>query len=116
VGDTVIDLATRKLELNPNDLIALSRIAIAYANKGTKDKAVDAIETIAEVDPEDGMALYNCAGAYSVLGMKEEALRLFTISLEKGTANLIEWIENDPYLDPIRTDPEFRQALENFSV
>ncbi len=115
-GDMVIDLAMRKLELNPNDLMALSRIAIAYANKGMRDKAVDAIGRIAEVDPEDGMALYNCAGASSVMGMKTEAIRFLRISLEKGTTNLIEWVERDPYLDPIRSDPEFNRTLEKFTA
>jgi tetratricopeptide (TPR) repeat protein len=115
-GRVVIDLAAHKLDLNPNDLMALSRMAIAYANKGMEKKAVDAINTITELDPEDGMALYNCSGAYSVLGMKEEALRLFAISLEKGTTNLIEWVDNDPYLDPMRGDPEFNRIRERFSV
>ncbi|UCF04500.1 MAG: protein kinase [bacterium] len=113
-ADKVIDIAVRKLEVNPNDLLALSRIAIAYVNTGKRVEALEAIHRIEEIDPEDGMALYNCAGAYNMLGMKEEALAALKSSLEKGATNLVEWIDGDPYLDSIRDDREFRDILSKF--
>ena len=115
-GDKVIELTLRKLEVNPKDLLAMSRMAISYGQRGESGKTLEAITKIVEIDPHDGMALYNCAGAYAGIGKREEALTCLKSSLEKGTMNVIEWIESDPNLDPIRDDPRFREILSKFNV
>ena len=115
-GDKVIELTLCRLEVNPKDLLAMSRMAISYAHRGESEKALEAIIKIVEIDPHDGMALYNCACAYAGIGKKEEALACLKSSYEKGTMNVIEWIESDPNLDPIRDDPRFREIFSKFSV
>jgi len=115
-GDKVIELTLRRLEVNPKDLLAMSRMAISFAHRGESGKTLEAITKIVEIDPHDGMALYNCACAYAGIGKKEEALNCLISSYEKGTMNVIEWIESDPNLDPIRADPRFREIISKYSV
>jgi len=115
-GSKVIELSFRKLELNSNDVIARSRMAIAYANKGMKKESLAELEKIKEIDPEDGMALYNCAGAYSILGIKDKGLESLQAAIEKGTSTFIEWVEHDPYLDPLRDIPEFQNMMKKLGV
>jgi serine/threonine protein kinase len=115
-GAKVVELATRKLEVNPNDLLALGRLAIAYANKGMKDRAIDAINSIMMIGPEDGISLYNGTIAYNVLGMQEKALDCLDASLERGTSNLLEWLDRDMYLDTLRDNPRFKEIIAKYGI
>ena len=112
----MIERGLRKLEVNPNDVVVLSRMAVTYACKGRTTEAKEAIRKIMDIDPNDGMALYNCAGASACLGMKENALAYMESALEKGMMNLIEWIEGDPYLESVRDDPRFREIVSKYSL
>ena len=112
----MIDLGTRKLETNPKDVMALSRLAVTYAITGENKKALEAVRRVMQIDPDDGVGLYNCAGTYACLGMKEEALNYLEKASEAGWWKLSEWIQNDPYLESISDDPRFRQILSKHSV
>jgi non-specific serine/threonine protein kinase len=115
-ANKMIELGTRKLEVNPKDVAALSRLALTYAAIGENKKALEATRRVMEIDPDDGVGLYNCAGAYACLGMKEEALNYLEKASEAGWWKLSEWIQNDPSLESIRDDPEFQDILSKHSV
>jgi non-specific serine/threonine protein kinase len=112
----MIELGTRKLEVNPKDEVVLSRLAVTYANMGESKRALDAAKKVMDIDPDDGVVLYNCAGTYACLGMKEEALKYLQKALERGMANIFAWVKGDPYLEPIRDLPEFQEMLSKYSV
>jgi len=112
----MIELGTRKLEVNPKDEVVLSRLAVTYANMGESKRALDAAKKVMDIDPDDGVVLYNCAGTYACLGMKEEALKFLQKALERGMANIFAWVKGDPYLEPIRDVPEFQEMLSKYSV
>lgn len=112
----MIELGTRKLEVNPKDEVVLSRLAVTYANMGENKRALDAAKKVMDIDPNDGVVLYNCACTYACLGMKEEALKYLQKALETGMANIFGWVKGDPYLEPIRDLPEFQEMLSKYSV
>jgi len=112
----MIELGTRKLEVNPKDEVVLSRLAVTYANMGESKRALDAAKKVMDIDPDDGVVLYNCAGTYACLGMKEEALKYLQKALERGMVNIFAWVKGDPYLEPIRDVPEFQEMLSKYSV
>jgi TolB-like protein/Flp pilus assembly protein TadD len=114
--DKVIEVGTRKLELNPTDIWVLGRVAVAYASKGEREKALAAAKTVVEVDPNDAAALYNCAGTYACLGMKEEAIIHLRMALEKGITIISEWMAWDPYFESIRDDPRFKETISALGV
>ena len=112
----VIKLGEGKIEVNPEDAITLSRMALTYANMGEKEKAHEAAKKVMEIDPTDGLVLYNCTCAYSCLGEKNEAFACFKKALELGFINMFDWVEKvDPYLESIRKDPQFQEILLKYS-
>jgi adenylate cyclase len=115
-ANKMIQLGARKLEVNPKDVAALSRLAVTYATIGENKRALEAVRKVIEIDPDDGVGLYNCAGAYACLGMKEEALKYLEKASEAGWWKLSEWIQNDPSLESISDDPRFQQILSKHSV
>ncbi len=113
----VIKLGEGKIEVNPEDVTALSRMALTYANMGENEKALDAAKKVMEIDPTDGMVLYNCTCVYSCLEKKKEAFACLKKALERGLINMLEWIEKvDPYLEAIREDPQFQEILLEYSA
>jgi len=112
----IVELSIRKLEVNPEDVTTLSRMAAVYANMGNTKKALDAAKSVMEIDPNDGRALYNCACVYALLGNKEDALTYLKTALEIGFMNIIEYVKNDPDFESIRGDPKFQEILSKYSV
>jgi len=115
-AEKMIELGTRKLEVNPKDVVCLSRLAVTYVNMGEDERAVEAVQRVMEIDPNDGVALYNCAGTYACLGMRSEALNCLEKALETGMIHLIEWIKGDPYVASIRDEAKFREILSRYSI
>jgi non-specific serine/threonine protein kinase len=116
-ANKTIEVAKRKLEINPSDITALSRMGMSYAGLGRNKEALEAIQKALELDPNDGVALYNCACIHSFLGNKEEALRYLEMALERGFMNIISWAKDvDPYLQPIREDPQFQAIVAKYDT
>ena len=111
---TMVDLASRKLEVDPKDGIVLSRMALTYAVIGESKKSLDILKKAENIQPDDGIALYNCGATYTWLGKKDEALTYLKAACDKGFMNVIHWFKNDPYLESIRNDPKFREMLSNY--
>ena len=116
IQDKIIELAERRLEVDPESLVSLGRIAIAYAVIGKNNQAVKAIEKIKQIDPYDGVALYNCACTNALLNNKKEAFICFEAALKMGFMNIIDWVPGDPYLISIRNDPKFKMILNKYST
>ncbi len=111
----IIEIGERKFEVNPDDILTLSRMAIPYARFGQKEKALSAIRTVVERAPNDGLALYNCACTFNGLGQKEETLTYLRKSLEIGGNVVREWAKTDPYFDSLRGDPDFETVIAEFA-
>ncbi len=109
--DKVINLAKRKIDADAKDFIALSRLASNYSRMGEEASALEAIEKVIKGAPNDGLALYNCACTYAQLGKKNEAFQLLQKAIGIGYKNITEWIENDPDLESVRDDPQFKKIL-----
>lgn len=112
-GDKVIELGERRLSVNPDEPITITRVAVTYASRGDKQKAMELVDRAQQIGSNDGMALYNCASVYSLLGMHDEALDLFERATEAGMI-IIDWIHYDPFIDPLRDKPKFRELMSRY--
>jgi non-specific serine/threonine protein kinase len=110
-GEKMIELGLGKLEVNPEDCVVLSRMALTYAVIGNKNNALKAVKRVIDLQPCDGLALYNCGATYAWLNKKEEAFSYLNAACEKGFMNLIHWFKKDPFIESIREDPKFREIL-----
>ncbi len=111
----IIEIGARKYEVNNEDVLVLSRMAIPYARFGEKEKAMAAIRRVMDIAPNDGLAMYNCACTYNGLAMKAESLQSLRRSLEIGGNVVREWVKTDPYFDSLREDPDFETLIAEFA-
>jgi adenylate cyclase len=110
----LIEVASRKLEINPDDIVASSRLASVYARFGGKPEAYRIVKGVLEIDANDGLALYHCACTYAMLGEKQEALACLRSAIHSGWKGVPGWARTDPELAAVREDPEFKALLTEF--
>ncbi len=108
----LIEVGSRKLEVNPDDAVALSRMAGPLAHFGKVEKAHAALTRVLEIDSTDGLLQYNCACTYAVMGNTKEALVCLKNALQSGYKNVNEWVKMDPDLLSLHTDPEYNALIK----
>jgi adenylate cyclase len=109
-----LEVGIRKLEINPDDEVTLSRFAAIYTLLGEGEKARNALERILKWHPDDGTVLYNCACTYALLGDHEQAILCLRTALDHGYRNVREWVKTDPDFAELRQTEAFRQLLVKF--
>jgi len=57
------------------------------------------------------MMLYNCACLYSRLGETDRAIATLERAIAGGYENF-RWMQHDPDLDPLRSDPRFHALIQ----
>ena len=107
----LLEVGERKLKINPEDAIALSRMAGPYAEFGEREKAYAALKKVLEIDATDGLAQYNCACTYAVMGDKKQALVCLRNAIMAGYKNVTEWVKSDPDLESLHHDPEYEALV-----
>ena len=112
--EKLLEIGRKKLEINANDTIALSRMAASYAKQNQKEKALEIAQKLTETASTDGLAMYNCACTYALLSEKEESLKLLDKALQKGYKNIIAWVEQDGDFNSIRDDEDFKELISKY--
>ena len=108
-------------EKDPNQLVPLRRalggITIAaFETANTTRKRNDLVATrrlyqvALATRPDSPDLLYNVACLYALEGNRKEAIRTLKSSIEHGFQNF-DLLKNDPDLEKLRSDPEFKKLL-----
>lgn len=93
----------------------LSDAAFAYAKTGRRDKALAIINTWKEAEKKRYIMNYWVAVAYAALGDKDSAVA----ELEKAYQNrdwFLQRIKVDPFMDPLRGDPRYKEMLKRLNL
>ncbi len=92
----------------PRDGVAQSYLAVAYAKKKLREKAIPRIQSALALSPDDPSVLEFVGEAYEDLGDRAQALQYIEKSLQKGYA--LGDLKNDPDLQGLSSDPSFRPS------
>jgi TolB-like protein/cytochrome c-type biogenesis protein CcmH/NrfG len=103
----VIEITSRKLEANMDDVVLLSRLAEGYARYGGKEETHAILKRVIELDPTDGQALYHCAYAHALLGERTATLVSLRRAYDNGFRAVAHSVHADNAFDAIRSHPEF---------
>ncbi len=106
-----LKLMESSLELNPDDARAANLAAGVFGALGESDNAIKYGERSLAIDPEDPMLLYNVACMYASLGRTDQAISCLERAVDKGFGHK-EWIDNDPDLNSIRTNPKYQSIVD----
>ena len=107
----VIEITSRKLEVNMDDVVLLSRLAEGYARYGGKEETHAILKRAIELDPTDGQALYHCACAHALLGERTATLVSLRRAYDNGFRAVAHSVHADNAFDAIRSHPEFRAFI-----
>ncbi|MDX1380545.1 MAG: hypothetical protein R3233_05465 [Xanthomonadales bacterium] len=102
----------KRLELDPDDLRALSLGSGQLVGAGFPEEGVAMARRALELAPNDVSVLYNATCCFALAGLREEALTTLERRLQRA-AIYREWVENDSDFDSVRDDPRFQALLES---
>ena len=100
----------RHLELNPDDARAITMAAVCCSRLGQRKEGIEWAQQASAVDPEDAGVCYNVACLLALEGERDDAIAHLERAFRVGFARR-DWIERDPDLDSLRSDPRFEAML-----
>jgi tetratricopeptide (TPR) repeat protein len=104
-----IEVAERYLVLNPDDALAISRIANDLVAIGEGEKGLEYAERAYKINPH--VCRYNVACANVLTGNTERALNLLEEHARAGAVH-VDWLEKDSDWEAVRDLPRFRKIVE----
>jgi tetratricopeptide (TPR) repeat protein len=100
-------LVDKHMEMNPDDARAATIAAVCHSRLGNQDEGMRWAERALAIDPADARIQYNVACLFSLSGRPMQAIECLKRAVQAGFAHL-DWVENDPDLDPVRELEEFK--------
>jgi TolB-like protein/Tfp pilus assembly protein PilF len=111
--NAAIDISSRIVDENVNDLVAILSFSLKCALEGEKDKALQALtkpkREILWNDPEGPWLM---AGCFARLNEKDEAFSWLERAVARGWANYPLFSRIDPFLANIRSEERFGKLME----
>ncbi len=101
----------RQLAVKPESALAAYTGALALANLGERERALEWARRALAIEPDDHMTLYNVACVYSELRLLDEAVELLERAMPGASAHRQEWLRQDPDLAPLHHHPRFLALL-----
>jgi adenylate cyclase len=96
----------RFLRVYPNNQRAYYLGAFAFNDIGESGKAQEWVRKALEIAPADTATRYNIGCFYAKVGDFDKAFENLRQSISSRS-----WVESDPSLDPLRSDPRFAEYL-----
>ncbi len=106
-----LEVATRQVELSPDDARAWYLGASALVALGSTEQGLEWADRSARMEPDNPMVFENLAGIYAAAGRIDQGLDCIERAVELGLRHR-GTLENDPDLDPLRSHPRFIALLD----
>ena len=94
------------------DAGGIGMIALAYANAGQKEKALELLNELLQRDASgEHVVEYRIAAVYEVFGERDEAFRWLDKAIDdrEGLGSWLVWLNYDPVWKEMRKDPRFKK-------
>ncbi len=109
----IIELEQRALEINPNDVAALNRLAKGYAMTGQPGPARETLERLETLEPVDPRVLFGMTWSLEYVGDRERAVEYLERALQNGlTLPAIEF--HAVSLENLREDPRYQALVRRY--
>jgi len=95
---------------DPKCLVARDGLATSFAQRGDYKAAMKEMNEVLRTNPSYGLGHYNIACWQAKLGNKDEAFKSLNAATGYGFRDAA-WMEKDPDLASLRTDPRWKTAL-----
>jgi serine/threonine protein kinase/tetratricopeptide (TPR) repeat protein len=109
-----LELASRHVELDPDNVRARYQLAFACIGTGRNAEGLEWARTALEMAPNDAMVLYNVAAVHTLADRPDDALDYLERAVEGGFAYRPD-LEFDPDLSALRSHARFQALLERLS-
>jgi serine/threonine protein kinase/tetratricopeptide (TPR) repeat protein len=103
-----LPLLEQAVQSNPRDAGMQARLALVYAQKKSREKSLEHLQTALALSPEDADVLENSGEVYEALGDRTHAIQFIKKSLQKGYS--LDALKNTPALKGLLLDPKFRPS------
>ena len=101
-----LELLEQTAKTKPNDAQVQATLAVLYAQKKMKDRALARVQTALVLAPEDPTVLVTVGGVYEFLGDRKEAIQFIQKGMGKGYT--LDDLQRDPDMQALLTDPSFK--------
>jgi adenylate cyclase len=102
----------RAVAIEPDNGSAMGFLVMALAVLGENERMKEWIERAVLLDPDNLNMRYNLACVLIEVAHDNDAgLDLLAFVLERCAADVVNWVQNDADLDPVRDHPRFRTML-----
>jgi serine/threonine protein kinase/tetratricopeptide (TPR) repeat protein len=93
---------------SPRDAVVQANLALLYAKKKLRERALSRIQSALALSPDDANVLETVGETYEALGDRAQALQYIEKSLQKGYD--LAALKNSPDLQGLLSDPSFRPS------
>ena len=103
--------------LNGKEALVLGALAHVYARAGQREEALKLLGELKRIEAEERgfVPPFGIIWAYAGLGDKEQAFAWLERAYEER-ADRIVWLNSDPLLEPLRSDPRFHQLVRRVGL
>ena len=100
---------------DPEYIEALQLLGDDYTKRGRFAEGLAVDEHLSRLLPEDSMVFYNLACSFSLTDRVDDSISALKKAVQLGYDDT-KWIDEDPDLNKIRSDPRFEQIRHKLNL
>ena len=100
---------------DPEYIEALQLLGDDYTKRGRFPEGLAIDEHLSRLLPEDSMVFYNLACSFSLTDRVDDSISALKKAVQLGYDDT-KWIDEDPDLNKIRSDPRFEQIRHKLNL
>lgn len=113
--DQAIAELQKATQLSGSSSLYLSQVGVAFAAAGRNAEALRVVDNLAKIAKQNYVSSYGIAEIYVALGDKQHALKWLRNAYDEH-AVWMDYLNVDPILDPLRSEPGFQELCRRMRL